>query len=199
MLSFANCPEDPPRSVRIDDIRLETIYVVSPEYNWRKKSFVTPYFRLKGVLQPPGSSLGLEYVYPREWWDNKAGILRTPSARSLNSRWVSGVLSFRDKETGLELDVILGGVPGETGVDQSEKYSSAFPKPWCLVSRVNHSASNLSSSSDTRLKKVFEDANHFPKNQVLTTSWIEPLVAKVTFETTEFLGRRGFGVQVEIS
>jgi hypothetical protein len=206
MPSFANYPEVPSTSVRIDDIRLETIYVVSEEYIYSaEERTIMPYFRLKGVLQPPGSSLVLENVCPRQWWDNEVGILQTPNAKRSNSGWVSGVLYFRDKETGLGLDILLGASPGETNIGQLEQSSPAFPEPWCRISGVNHLASNLSNSSDTRLSFVFGAAERYFGNNALyrmpvpTTPWIGPLVAKVKLEPTEFLGRQGFVVQVEVS
>jgi hypothetical protein len=191
MLSFADLPEVGLQSIRIEDIWLETIYVVSLEYNLRKRSSITPYFRLKDVIEPPGSSLVLKNVCPREWWDKEVGILRTPSLHISDHAWVSGVISFRDK-TGLVLDVILGGIPGK--IDQLRKSSQAFPKPWCRVQRVDDSASNMPNSSDTRLHQVFDAAiyNNITKENPLTAAtWIGFLVAKVTFEETEFLGRQG--------
>jgi hypothetical protein len=136
VLSFTNCPE---ASVRIDDFRLETIFLVSKEYRWREDNVITPFFRLKGVLQPPGCSLVLENVYPRERWDSEGGILQVPGTRHSLSGWMSGVLSFRDGETGLELDVALGGDPGK----RIGQFKISFPEPWCRVSRVDHSSSNF--------------------------------------------------------
>jgi hypothetical protein len=156
MLGFADLPEGGLQSIRIEDIRLETIYVVSSEYGLRNRSSITPCFRLKDVIEPPGSALVLENVCPREWWDKEVGILRTPTVHVSDHPWVSGVLSFRDKKTGLVLDVILGGIPGK--IDQLGKSSQAFPKPWCPVTRVDSSVSNMPNSSDTRLHQVFDTA-----------------------------------------
>jgi hypothetical protein len=99
-------------------------YAVSQEYRLRVNHMITPFFRLQGVLQPPKCSLVLESVYPPQRWDNEAGILQVPDTRHSLLSCISGVLSFKDKETGLELDVILEekGVPGKGWA--SQKYSS---------------------------------------------------------------------------
>lgn len=199
MASFANCSKVPSTSVRINDIRLETIYVVSEDniYSAEERTII-PYFRLKGILQPPGSSLVLENVCPHQWWNDEVGILQTSNAKRSNSGWVSGVLYFRDRETGLGLDIILGTSPGETKIGQLEQLSPAFPESWCRISSVNHSASNLSIGSDTRLSLVFETAERYLRDNalnrmpVLSTPWIGPLLAKVKFELVEFLGRYEF-------
>jgi len=83
-----------------------------------------PYFRLKAVIQPPGCSLDLENVYPHERWDDVAGILTSQYTRDLNFGWVSGVLSFRDEEAGLGLDIVLGGNPGRV-IDSRNKPRSS--------------------------------------------------------------------------
>lgn len=118
----------------------------------------------------------------------------------MNFGWVSGVLPFRDKETGLKLDLDVGGIPGKT---VHSGYSSlVFSELWCCVIRVDHSTGNL---ENTVLRNVFEHAKlkfedyvHRPLT-VPTTPGIELLVAKVTFKPTKFLDREGFAAQVEIS
>jgi hypothetical protein len=164
-----------------------------------------PYFRLKAVIQPPGCSLVQENVYPHERWDEVVGILTFPYTRDLDFGWVSGVLSFRDEEVGLRLDIVLGGNPGRVIND----YTRSFPEPWYRVSRVDHSSRNLSNSgnaqplappihgdaqprnlptrSDVRLSYVFKEAEREPScawenstytyRSVLSTPWIEALEA----------------------
>jgi len=156
-----------------------------------------------------------------------AGILTFTYTRDLTFGWVSGVLSFRDEEAGLGLDIVFGCNPGRVIDD----YTRSFPESWYHVSRVDHSSRNLSNSdnaqplaspihsdaqprnfqtrSDARLSYVFKTAEResscewysspYTYRSVLSTPWIEPLEAKVTFERTEFLGHQGFAVQVEIS
>jgi hypothetical protein len=107
---------------------------------------VMPYFRLEAVIQPPGCSLVQGNVYPHERWDDVVGILTFPYTRDLNFGWVSGVLSFRDEEVGLGLDIVLGGNPGRVIND----YTRSFPEPWYRVSRVDHSSRSLSNSGNAQ-------------------------------------------------
>jgi len=173
--------------------------VVSEEYSSREKVGIIPYFQLKDIPKSRGSSLLLENVYPREWWDEEVHILRNPAIQSLDTAWVAGVLSFKDKKTRFVLDIILGGTPANLG--QSGKSPQSVPEPWCRVTCINNGECNMPNNGDTRLKHAFDAAvyNYVGQVSVTTAPWIGSLRAKVTFDKTEFLGRKGFMVQVEIS
>jgi len=67
MPDSANGPGALSTSVHIEDIRIETIYVVSNEHHYSaEKRIVTPYFRWKEVFRAPTQSLVLENIYSLE-------------------------------------------------------------------------------------------------------------------------------------